>query len=349
MQQVINNVQMILRDTLIRCVTNAYQKNDVNRLIHLSHRQAVSYLRMKTSSYKSFMIRNENIHDLAWDFIAELFQKDDKGNLSELQSCFEPGSLKEITDADVTIELRKVVFTKVDDNLFRFYGDMDPSLKKIIRNIKLAVRDKEFEKEICYRDGYLIINTECYHKKTMMPADFLQLKLCSRLNGNMQIPEIMAEVIGIIDHQEDYRKQVSLVALAAIIRECFVLMQNESDNDRHGGVRPMAGEKILAKEFEFFLDKSVLKVKRSLGRRYVEKGKLKQEDLDLYFKAAAAIVKDDFSSKMNGLSQYDQFRKHVTGLEYEQFRDNYRSLLEYVVKLIRKDLISFFRKEWARS
>lgn len=340
---------MILRDTLIRCITTEYGKEDINRIIHLSHRQALSYLRMKTSSYKSFIIRNENLDDLAWDFIAELFQKDDMGNLSELQACFEPGRLGQMTDTDVKIELRKVVFTKVDDNLFRFYGEMDPSLKKIIRNIKLAVRDKEFEQETGYLDGYLVVGAGNNHNKTMMPADFLQLRLCSRLKGNMQIPEIMAEVIGIIDQQQDYRKRFSLVALAAIIRECFVLLQNEGDSGSQDSVAPMAGEKLLDKEFEFFLDKSVIKVKRTFGRRYVEKGKLKQEDLDLYFKAATDIVKDDFSRKMKGLSQYDQFKKHVNGLEYEQFRDNYRSLLEYVVKLIRKDLISFFRKEWARS
>jgi hypothetical protein len=68
---------------------------------------------------------------MALDFIAELFRIEDEKNLVVLHDYFISMDLKNMSDRELTSELRKLVFTKVDDNIYRFYGKKDSSLKKL--------------------------------------------------------------------------------------------------------------------------------------------------------------------------------------------------------------------------
>jgi hypothetical protein len=336
---------MSLGTLLDRCITNEYRREDINKVIEICHKLAYSYLKMKAASQKFFLIRNENIEDMALDFIAELFQIEDEKNLVVLQNYFSSMDLKNMSDRDLTSELRKLVFTKVDDNIYRFYGKKDSSLKKIIRNIKMAVRSRERIDGVCYRNGYFIIKPDAEEKQPLMPPDFLLLKLSLHLKGYMQIPEILIKVKEILDQQEEYQKRFPLVSLAIVIREYFVLL-HEKETEKQQIAEYGIEDRLFKKEFDQFLEHTVLKVKDSIGRRYVDKGKVEAREIDLYFKAASDIVKADFYDNENELTQYDQLNKYVSDLDYEQFREKQRSQLEYIVILIRKELVNSFKKEW---
>ena len=334
----------VLKGTIIRCVTAAYSRNDVQDLINESYHLAHSYLKMKSANNKNYIIRDEKADDLAWDFIADLFQKDQEGNLLVLQRYFESIDIQNLDEEDLRVELRKLVFTKVDDNIFRFYGEKDPSLRKIIRNIKLTIKDHKCKHKVCYQDGYLITDLEDHGVEAIMPEDFMRIKLCSRLSEQMQIPEIIIEVIDIIQKQNSYRNRFPLIALAKIIRESFVILHDEKD---HSVVRPMAVNQLVEKDISKFIHHSVKKVKRDVAPGYIKRGKIKPEYVEIYFNAAADIVKDDFGEE-RGLSQFDQIKNYKQDLDYDQFRKKHRSVLEYVVKLIRVDLIRSMKKEWVR-
>ncbi|MFO7846740.1 MAG: hypothetical protein R6V27_09285, partial [Balneolaceae bacterium] len=60
------------------------------------------------------MIRDENLEDLAWDFIADLFQKNEGGELIVLAEYFKGRNLESLTDGDIQMELRRLVSSKVD-------------------------------------------------------------------------------------------------------------------------------------------------------------------------------------------------------------------------------------------
>ena len=130
---------MGIKRTIHRCVRNSYNRSYINHLISHCFNVAVTSLRIKSGSFKSFMIREENLEDLAWDFIADLFQKNDKRELIVIKEFFEGRHVDSMKDSEISLELRRLVCSKVEDNVFRFYGEKDPSLKKIIRNIKLEI------------------------------------------------------------------------------------------------------------------------------------------------------------------------------------------------------------------
>jgi hypothetical protein len=337
---------MGFRGTLIRCVEGGYDRKDVHCLVKTSYHFAFTYLKMKASSHKSLFLRDEKLEDLAWDFIADLFQKDERGNLTTIQTHFHDDRLQKLSNDAALIELRKIVFSKVDDNVFRHYGERDPSLRKIIRNLKLAIRDCTCKNRVCYKDGLLIIDQDQKDTRPFMPVDFLRIRLCARLNETFQIPDVLIEVIEIISSQRDYSQSFNLVALAVIIRESYVIIQdglNQKKNER-----PRATQNMLMNELEMALNKSAVKLKEKVGQKYVRKGRVQSDEMEAYFNAASETVMEEFHTGSSGHSQYDQFCKHNGDIDYDEYRERHRPVFEYIVKLIREDVVSTFRKDWAR-
>jgi len=340
-----NLFNMEFRGTLIRCVRGSYDRGDVNLLVKTSYGMATSYLKMKLTSQKSFFLREERIEDLAWDFIADLFQKSETGDLIALQSYFERDRVENLGEEEALIELRKLVFTKVDDNVFRYYGERDPSLRKIIRNLKLAIRDQDCKNRVCYRDGHIIVNNEVNVNKPGIPVDFMRIRLCARLNEKYQIPDVLIEVIDIISSQSEYRQRFPLVALASIIRESYVIIQ---EGDIQEIDKPLAERNLFIREFDHVLNQSASRIRQNIGVKYVQKGKLCPSRVESFFYAAAETVKNELQADDNGKSQYEQFCEYAGCTDYSEYRREHRPVFEYIVKLIREDVVSTFRKEWAR-
>lgn len=298
---------------------------------------------MKSKKGSSFLFRYDRLEELAWDFIADLFQKDEQENLIVFQTYFERSDL-ELPISKLKIKLRRLVFSKVDDNIHRHYGEKDPSLKKIIRNIKLAVREQKCGLRVCFQNGTLIVEEEKKKgKKPLMPPDFLQARLCARLGEQMQIPETLAHSIDILLHQDHYRKEYPVVSLARIIRESFVSLQKGQHEEC---VKPVAESNILIEEFDLILQESKHRIKDKVGSRYLRIGKMDRDELEIYFETASDIIKNNFIEPHSSLSQFDQMQQHVDDLDYDQFRNDYRPVLEYLVKLIRDDLVDTYRKRW---
>jgi len=160
---------MGIKDALKSCIDGSYSRRELKKVIKCCYTIALAYLKMKTSSNTLYLYQNEQLEDLAWDFIADLFHKNDSGNLIKLSEYFTVSDLNKLDQNETEIELRKLVFTKVDDNIFRHLGENDPSLRKIIRNLKLAIRNTNCTGKVCYRDALIIVESDDDVSKPSMP------------------------------------------------------------------------------------------------------------------------------------------------------------------------------------
>ena len=335
-----------IRGAVSRCVGKNYDKKDIHLLVNHSFRIALAYLEMKLCSHKSYFLREEKPEDLAMDFIADLFQRDENGMLIEICAGFRDVCIEECSESDITIRLRRIVFSKVDDNIFRFNGEKDPSLKKIIRNLKLGVANLSATgKKVYLEKGVIsVAGNKPVSNKPFMPREFMQIKLCGRLTGQMLIPDILEHVADILSSQDLYKPRFPLVALGQIIRGNFVLLNRGEQND---AVKPVADREMLQQELEQFLEKSVVRMKEKIGEKYIRSGKVEEELLNSYFTTARTILKNDFIEESSHESQYEQLKKLRDDLDYDEFRNEHRTVLEYIVKLIRNDFLDSFKKEWA--
>jgi len=335
---------MRIEDALLSCIDGSYNRKELKKVIECCYSIALSYLKMKASSNSLYLYKDESLEDLAWDFIADLFHKNDTGSFIKLSDYFEVKEIESYGVDELEIELRKLVFTKVDDNIFRHLGEKDPSLKKIIRNIKLAVRNTDCSGKVCYKDGLILIEPLEDGTKPALPSEFMQMKLCSRLCEKMQIPEVLIEVIDILQCQDEYRKEFPLVSLASIIRESFILIQEE--DEIKSSTIPEVHLNVLNGELNNFIEKGLKNVSAIAGSNYIKKGKIDQDDLHLYLETAKDILRDEFGEEGSNISQYDHLKKYLGELEYENFRENHRPKLEYIVKLARNEVVDSFRKDW---
>ena len=335
---------MGIRKVVCDCTCGAHNTQDLKKLAEFCHSLGLAYLRIKASTNRLYMFHGEKLEDLTWDFIADLFETENNGRLKVFCDYFEDKSPGEMNCTDIESELRKLVFTKVEDNIFKAIGENDPSLKKIIRNVKLAVRSNGYEHTVCCNNGHLVIKNQPGNNLPVMPSDIMQIHLSSRVREKMQIPEIVAEVIDILLHQDQYMKKFSLIGLSLIIREIFVhfnkdMFTNESE--------PASVANLMNSEFKEMLNKSVRSVKMKIGYRYVQSEKINLILLNAYMEAANNIVKEQFGSNDEGRTQFDYLKEEMPELNYMQFREKHRQILEYLVKQVRTNLIYTYKKDWA--
>jgi len=335
---------MEFKDSLKNLLMPVQKPAHVNRVINLCHTFALAYLRMKAATGKMYLFHGEKLEDLAWDFIADLFDKDEEGRFKVFCDYFNETDFRELDKHELQIRLRRLVFTSVEDNIFKFNGENDASLKKIIRNIKLALRDQSCKHTVCYQNGEIIVGVEEGAILSQMPSEFMQMKLCSRIQDNMQIPEILIEVIDVLSEQNVYRKRFRLVALAMIIREVYVHF-NDDPYSENG--KPEAESLLFCYEFERFLDRSVKAVRFKVGYNYVRKNKIDLNLLEAYTNASRQIVRDHFLQTHDDFSHYESLKQEITGLDYDRYRSCHRPLLEYMVKLIRADVVHVYKNEWS--
>ncbi len=314
----------------------------VSKIVRMSHSIALSYLRMKASSSRLYYIRNEKLEDLAWDYIADLFECDSSGSLVKIDEHIHKLDVSSLEDPNFQIQLRKLIFTKVDDNIFREAGEKDPSLKKIIRNIKLAVRERSCSHGICITNGKLVIE-DISESLPVMPPELLQIHLCERIKNSSQIPDIITEIIDVFNSQSSYKKEYPLIGMALVIRKTYVEL-SISAQETNTEADDIYNE-LLIDEMHQLIKKSSEYVKSNLGEKYLKKGKVCNKMLDSYVNAAVCILHDQFTGTHGEMSQFDYLSEEIAELEYSEFRNNHRRILEYIVKNIREKFVSIYKKE----
>lgn len=333
-----------LKKTLLKCLNKTQNTKDEIRIVRLCHSFAYSYLISKAAKGKLYIDRNISFENFAYDYIGELFAKNGNGDFILLRKCFSVEEIKKMNSCEVELILKKIVFTHVEDNIFREMGRQDPSLRKIIRNIKLAIKSKEKESDVRLINGYLKLEEEFEEQNLQeMPIEIMQFKLRAEIEENMQIPDIVSSVINILENQNIFYKKYSVVGLAICIRKIhanFYTTRDESEKTSS------INDLLFEQEFEDFLSNSIEGVKNTIGKKYVLDGKVSEDKMRVYLKACKKIVRESFNLTKYGYSQYEYLKRTDPQIEYSEFRTNDRQKLEYLVKKVKQQLIRKYKNEW---
>ena len=114
---------------------------EINLVIKFAHQFAVTRLSQLVTNRKVYLdIYPHNLNTIALDCIAEMFERDEKNNFIELIQYFQNKNIAELYDEEIISSFRTLVFSKLNDRIYRIYNERDPVLGKIIRNIKLIVK-----------------------------------------------------------------------------------------------------------------------------------------------------------------------------------------------------------------
>ncbi|MFA6540813.1 MAG: hypothetical protein WCT99_04360 [Bacteroidota bacterium] len=330
-----------LRKNLQSILKEEFTQRQLNETISLCHSFALVLLRKKLSSGKlNLHLLHLDLHDIAYDCIAELFRMDGDYPLIQLRSYFSGIDIDRSSDQELIDALRRIAFSKVNQGIFRLYQEYDPSLSKILRNLKLAIQSLNSFTEYD-RFGEMYIVPASMHEqfeKPVMNSDDLERFLGKVLHGNERIPEILAAVSLHLQQQEQFAKAVSLIGLGIAVRKIFAgqSLDAVSSND----------EQSKETDALFLIGQSCTNIQGRMYSKYVGKRKLKVQEYNAMFEVikknlSAIIINQDGQD----FSLYDHLREEIHPLTKAEYKDTYRPILEYLFGLTKKELGKLLKRE----
>ncbi len=333
---------MTLQHTLHRIVTEKPDREAVNHLVQTSFRMALAYLhhRLRRGSLVDYQFGISN-EDLAMDCIADLYQRDESGRFSVIDQYFSTMNWTQLSEEDTRIALRRLVFSKVNESLFRSYREEDPNLAKIIRNVKEAVKNDSCVSLIRYREAsWLVAGPEDsdISKLPIAPPEILEAHLTSVVCGTSNTYKVVYSFVDFVAANPHYANAYPLTAFAQILRtsfQCRTVPETESEAPVFEPI-----------EVESAIQKAIHYVRSSLHDTYVRGGKISHSLFDTYVRTVDKILNAHFAPVPDPVhSQYDALSSFMPELSKDQYMRDHRNILQYLFKLSRSRMIYYLSEE----
>lgn len=344
--------------TLLRCLRavllgNA-RRSDVQHLVDIARRMAMAYLhtkaRMGTLDPSRFGMTFE---DMATDAIADLFARDDDGRFIELHGYFAStdeqrraaGLDLKLGDADAEIALRRLVFGKVNERLFRSYKENDPNLGKVIRNIKdAAAAAGNCRLERVGGRQWIIFGDDLAGERPVAPADIVEAYVTSALGRLGQTSEAIDALEHFLDYHPYYRNGYPVSALAKIVRSGFIRLGAAMSDD----AVQTSDDTFTDGEVRDAIQTAIASVRAKTFATYVATSKVDPDTFEVYMQTVSDVLASEFihgTSSQN--SHFDLMATHLPALSKADYRRRHRNRVEYMVKLARTNMSELFAQDFA--
>src|SRR5262245_44545874 len=136
-----------LSSLIPKIVRGDYSQGELVEFINFVQKISLSYLKYQEVIGKHIRWerrrKSGELEDLAIDCVAGLFMRNDNNEFIQLRRYFGPylDSTMAPNDVELLIMLRRLVIKKTKQELSRIFKERDPEGAKIIRNIRVAVKN----------------------------------------------------------------------------------------------------------------------------------------------------------------------------------------------------------------
>ena len=330
-----------LREALEAVLRSGADLRQVNKLVSICHSLALACLHSKRSHQLMLVEDSLNTSDLGYDCIAELFQRDDCGELIKIRTYFGSIDVEASTDQELLLYLRRLVFSSVNQSLVRVYSSFDPNLGKILRNLRLSIQNLGTFVQIDRLGEPCIVPQLCdpLSHLPVVELDGLQAELASRLRGVERIPEILSALSRYLREQSEYSRQVPLLRLALAIRRVYTVKQIPSDLSLQTE-DPFALQEVLR-----FIQASCIEVRRKVADEYVVRGKVSHDTIDAYMRAIQRYLSRKLDGCESPPSLFESLRSVIPTLTTKSYDANHRARLEYLARKTEEFTLRRLRKD----
>jgi hypothetical protein len=330
-----------LRIWIEAAVGNTLTVHQINGLVGLCHAMAAVALRSKIApSLLDSGVHGTNYRDLAYDCIAELFQRGEDGSLLQIRAYFQGFDRAGVSDQELLTHLRRMVFTKVNHGVVRFYSEADPDLGKILRNIKLSVQALR---------NYSVV--ERFGDTFLLPAFSPSLEHCPPFTREEledvlrrdagpddHVPAMLAHLSRMLTGQRERSRLVSLTTVALAIKSAY-FTPAPVDADRAAGEDPFTVPEII-----MLVQTACREVLGRMAPEYVDSGKVEREMFSKYVEVIEKNVTLRFTGEeSDGHSLFAGLQSLVPSLSEDEYRASHRARLEYLARLAYKKSVEKLR------
>ncbi len=333
-----------LRENLFAILFNSYTESQLKELIALCHAIASASLKHIISDGS---IKQEYLglrrSDIAYDCIADLFRKDEAGNLVQFQTYFKSFPNRELSDAELLAHLRRIVQSKTHQGLYRIYQESDPSLGKILRNIKISIQVvRNFQETERFHEVHITpIHCDPLDDRTTIDTEGLVSEFGPMVNGSENIPDMLSKLAVFLRTQTSHRRSVPLISAALAFRALYARgMQT------HPAAEPTVEEKLLTDDAQRTVHGVCDQIKQGTRRKYLHTKKIKEDIFNAYFAAIEDHV-SEFVMGMDGrdTTLFESLKKVLPALTAEGYQRRHRNTMEYLARLCRKKAIGELQKD----
>jgi len=345
--------------------------------VNLSQRIALSYLKYQEVTGKNISLDKRgaynDLEDVAMDCIATLFMRDSNNQFTQLRKYFADvmNNPVELDNSELLIKLRGLVIKKTKQELSRIFRERDPEGAKILRNVRVALKSatdldsfKEMGREFIY--SAILATSSKYDpdiiltKTNFIPPENSNAQLKEIMNRNLRrhlpaIPErilrqqflihyspkdpvsiLIRKMLWIVARHSEFQNYVALDVVVNMIR----LMNQEMFHERM--VSDVESESPLDnlrhKEIDQAVNESIEFITQKIKKQYVHKNKIDQKKARIYLNTINDLITDLASGK-NTDSNFNYLIRYLPDLTQRRYREEERSIFEYLVKLAKGALI----------
>jgi hypothetical protein len=324
-----------LREVLLAVLAGNPTREQLNHLIAVCQTLASSFISGKSTLGGLRTVSGLTTSDLAVDCIADLFRQNEHGAYAQLQAYFSGLQLPVADNEEILTHLRRLVFSKVNQGIFRCYSESDPALAKILRNLKLAVGTLKNFTELERFGEQCLTPALCDRLEHCPPFDRDELErfFLRATTGKEMIPDMMAKLSLLLRDQNEHCRIIPLVTVGLLIRSAYE--KKELPSVKTTTVSSILGES----EMVTLIQHACAEVSRETREKFVNRKKIDFGQFEAYFKVVEEALLDRFQGK-NGdeVSLYDRLRKEIPGLTKIRYINSHRNRVEYFLKLTGKKL-----------
>jgi len=286
-------------------------------------------------------LRYSEYRDLAYDCIADLFHCGEDGSLLQLNAYFKGISCTTLSDPELLVHLRRLIFTKVNDGVARFFHEKDPHLGKILRNIKLSIRTlRNFELKDRFGELY-IAPVLCPILEELPGFDQHELESLLRqfVRGEDHIPAILAALSKLLREQDGHRRLVPLMQVALMIKSLYHVPANVV----HAFIEDE--DSSLEEEVSAAVREACAVIFRESRPRHTSRNIADHRVIECYFSAIESCVIDRLiGADGRSSSLFSHLHSQIPTLSEEEYRQNHRSRVEYLSRLVQKRTIDILKE-----
>jgi hypothetical protein len=284
------------------------------------------------------------VEDIAIDCIAPLFARDAQGRFSVLHAYYGRLDWEKMSEEELLSYTRRLVFSSVNQGLVKLWKQTDPSLEKLLRNLTAAIRASD-RLEIRARMGHNHVLLKSAGpsgvEREEMTQEYLEAMLSQYVREGFSMKGTVDAVVKLLEEQEVYRREVSLVRLGIAIRAVCArsaLPLEEPPCSKDGG--------LLDQEIASSIRMSVSQIRERMEKAYVARGKTDIETYSRYFEAISQSLLARYADQDGeGLSLFSSLALMIPGLTFEAYKGEHRAILEYLFRLTESEFLGSIKGE----
>lgn len=334
-----------LKALLEAVLSGERHRAEISALVHVAHKMAVAYLGVKrrqgTLDPGAFGL---TLEDLAFDCVGELFGRNERGEFFKLEQFFQDPGWEETDETELTIRLRRLVFSKVNESLSRRYRENDPNLARTIRTLKDAVRGFDGAAVVLYGSRRWIVITTLDRGRDalpLVPSELLESHFAHKLGKGVGMPDVMQLLASYLADNPRYRRGYPITGLAQVVQAAMVRLGVLNLVAQTEAQEPFL---VSERDVERVVSAAVVEVQGRMQRVYVGKGKVDAESFTAYMLSTREILRAEFGGQEGDPMTYFEFlRFFIRSLSEDAYYSVHRNRLEYLVKLGRSAVVERLR------